>query len=203
MGQFSQATRIATIYLLRNRLTGQVYVGSSVHTYFRWNRHIRELDRKVHPNPKLQASWNKYGGLRAFEFQIVEVHEAPVDVKHLRARESAFIEQLKALTEGFNISRDTEAPMTGRHHSAKTRAQMAVSHTGVFPGAKTRQKIGDGNRKRVWSQTARDKIAAVRRAEKGKRKWKKPMSAAGRENCRQAALRRGVISIYYKPSYKT
>lgn len=49
------------IYAIINVANGRCYIGSSHTIRKRLNYHRRALERDRHPNPILQASWNKHG----------------------------------------------------------------------------------------------------------------------------------------------
>src|SRR5262245_61304870 len=59
------------IYAIRNKQTGERYVGQAVDINKRWVEHTRELGGGSVGSPKLQAAWQKYGP-EAFEFVILE-----------------------------------------------------------------------------------------------------------------------------------
>lgn len=58
---------IGYIYQILNLVTNQSYVGQTVDINRRRNTHFNNLRKNKHENPKLQASWNKYGE-NAFHF---------------------------------------------------------------------------------------------------------------------------------------
>lgn len=58
------------VYLIRNKITNQEYVGSSAIINKRFCYHRNRLLNKKHPNPKLQRSYDKYGA-EAFEYVVV------------------------------------------------------------------------------------------------------------------------------------
>lgn len=59
------------IYMIKNKKTGQMYVGQSKHIKRRWVDHKYELNLGIHANTFLQNSWNKYGKDN-FSFSILE-----------------------------------------------------------------------------------------------------------------------------------
>jgi len=60
------------VYVIRNKITGAVYVGSTSHDFrIRFKTHRKLLRRNQHDNAYLQNAWNKYGEVN-FEFLIVE-----------------------------------------------------------------------------------------------------------------------------------
>lgn len=61
------------LYTIRNRRNRAEYVGcTSVNFMSRWGRHIRNLERGQHENPRLQEDWRRYGRA-AFEFVVLAV----------------------------------------------------------------------------------------------------------------------------------
>jgi hypothetical protein len=61
------------LYAIRNRRTRAEYVGCTSVTFMsRWGRHIRNLERGQHENPRLQEDWRRYGRA-AFEFVVLAV----------------------------------------------------------------------------------------------------------------------------------
>ena len=59
------------IYKIINTKTGDCYVGSSLHIYYRLRRHLADLRKKQHANPILTNAFNKYGEI-AFISNIIE-----------------------------------------------------------------------------------------------------------------------------------
>jgi len=62
--------QITGLYLIINKISGGIYIGSSVHIHRRWKGHRNHLKNNTHENNKLQNSWNKYGA-DAFELCIL------------------------------------------------------------------------------------------------------------------------------------
>lgn len=73
------------IYRIKNIITGDCYVGSSVNIEKRWKEHQRRLKNNKHCNPKLQASYNKYG-IDAFVYNVLDYCE------NILEREQMFID---------------------------------------------------------------------------------------------------------------
>lgn len=49
------------VYLIKNIMTNEIYVGSTVHMSNRFRFHRGQLRHNVHDNPRLQKSFNEYG----------------------------------------------------------------------------------------------------------------------------------------------
>jgi group I intron endonuclease len=63
------------IYRIRNRITGEVYIGSTTSLYHRIKAHAAQLDKGCHGNRALQQAWKEYGR-SSFAFSIVEITDA-------------------------------------------------------------------------------------------------------------------------------
>src|ERR1700733_1763740 len=85
------------IYLLKCAVTGECYIGTSVHWQKRVAFHIRKLNQGTHKNPKLQKAWSEYGPT-AFEFKLLEL--CPVD--KLLERELWWSDKFDSVNKGFN-----------------------------------------------------------------------------------------------------
>lgn len=60
------------IYEIRNKITQNVYIGSTTTTFSnRWRQHMNLLKNNSHHSVYLQNSWNKYGEIN-FEFNILK-----------------------------------------------------------------------------------------------------------------------------------
>jgi group I intron endonuclease len=95
---------IAGIYQIRNKVNGNIYIGSSNHLYRRYADHLKYLNRNNHSNPKLQNSWNRYGEGN-FEFSILEY----CNVVDLVVREQWYIDNINPQ---FNIAKVVGTPNT-------------------------------------------------------------------------------------------
>lgn len=58
------------VYTITNKANLNFYIGSSTDILMRWESHRKALRGGYHHNPRLQASWNKYGE-QMFDFDIV------------------------------------------------------------------------------------------------------------------------------------
>lgn len=91
---------VGYIYRITNKVTGQHYIGQTIDINRRKRKHFRTLRNNEHDNPKLQASWNKYGEenfeFESWEFKIKSVEE-------LNELECRYIDKYNSLDEGFNL----------------------------------------------------------------------------------------------------
>lgn len=93
---------IAGVYMIRCKVSGKVYIGSSQNIEDRWRRHKGELRLGKHHSFKLQAAWNKYGE-DAFELVVLEV----VACGFVSIVEQAYINKYDAFKNGYNCARLT------------------------------------------------------------------------------------------------
>lgn len=109
--------KVMAVYEIRNLVTGKFYIGSSSNMYERFRTHRKKLRQGSHPNPHLQASWNKHGE-RVFEFTKLAEFES---IEDMFVCEAALIEDSIDKPECFNMARWVDTPMRGRvgplHHN--------------------------------------------------------------------------------------
>jgi group I intron endonuclease len=87
------------IYMMVNKETGAVYVGSAREFKYRWNKHITEFLYKKHGNQRLQRVWEKYGNEKLM-WIIVEL--CPID--QLLIQEQAWLDYIRGCDiETYNI----------------------------------------------------------------------------------------------------
>jgi group I intron endonuclease len=176
--------KIISIYQIRNLVNGKLYIGSSLWTQKRFNKHSSLLSKGTHPNAHLQAAWNLYGKV-AFAFEILEVCPPDTLEIDLRQKEAGYI---KTLAAEYNMAVSTTAPMTGRKHSTQVvegiRERMKLfRHT-----EESKKKIADSNRRRkgeTRSAAVRAKLSAIHKGKKHK-----PFSDEARKNISEAQKRR-------------
>ena len=91
---------VGYIYRITNTQTKQNYIGQTIDINRRRRTHFSTLANKTHVNPKLQASWNKYGK-ENFEFEYWEFNISSIE--ELNRLECEYIEKYNGLSEGFNL----------------------------------------------------------------------------------------------------
>lgn len=91
---------VGYIYKITNKKTHQNYIGQTIDINRRKRTHFNRLRKGIHDNPKIQASWNKYGedsfDFEYWEFQISCEQE-------LNELECKYIEIYNGLDQGFNL----------------------------------------------------------------------------------------------------
>lgn len=140
------------VYRLVNTRTQQCYIGSSRRVRKRVAEHFRLLRHGIHPNPKLQKSFEEYGE-EAFSWDVEVVCEDPDE---LGVIEECFLSEEASFQTPvfFNISHTAKEPMKGRKHSEETKARISESKKKNMSYVKNdayRQKISELSRERMLS----------------------------------------------------
>jgi group I intron endonuclease len=166
------------VYIIKNNVTGKVYVGSSQNLSERWYKHRQLLRRGCHTSIKLQRSWNKYGEF-AFSFEVM-LYCAPEDC--LR-NEQTLLDAFDAVDSGYNIAKEAGAPMRGRKHTEETKKQMSNKKVGVPKTDEHKQNISEAckHRRPVTEETRAKIVAAwtIRRLTPVSEETRKKLSEAG------------------------
>jgi group I intron endonuclease len=102
----TKAKRIVATYRIRNVVSGSFYIGSSTNLYERWRTHRKKLRSNTHPNPQLQASWNKHSE-DAFRFEVLQVHESRDEMENA---EEALLQRHIADPQCCNLSAWSRTP---------------------------------------------------------------------------------------------
>ena len=88
---------MSVIYLIKNLVSGKIYVGKTTCTLnSRWRRHVRD---SRNPVSKLHCAINKYGASN-FQMSILEITDTPAE------REKTWIQRLDAMNPrvGYNMT---------------------------------------------------------------------------------------------------
>lgn len=135
----------AGVYLIKNEVSGTVYIGSATVFYRRWRRHYNELTKKAHANIHFQRAWDKYGQ-ESFSWCVLEVVADPVR-EVLLAAEQKWLDRFRG--EG-GLMYNT-CWVAGSHQGVirtpETRKRMswAAQHRGA-PSPEWRKAVGEANR---------------------------------------------------------
>lgn len=122
------------VYKIENKITGKIYIGSTVNFKRRKLEHFGELRRGTHCSKKMQADYNKYGK-KSLVMSVIEECEEKIRLD----REQHYIDLYDAANKGYNTSKSafytTDAfqgidfngennPFYGKHHSEETRRKL-------------------------------------------------------------------------------
>ena len=88
------------IYKIINKVTNEKYVGQTTNFSRRMLDHTQQLNSNRHKNPKLQASWNKYGEKN---FSITK-QEYNLTREELNEKEIEEIKKENSYENGFNLT---------------------------------------------------------------------------------------------------
>ena len=106
----SKPMKKIAVYQIRNVISSKFYIGSSANLYERWRTHRNKLRAKTHPNPHLQASWDKHGE-DVFKFEILAEFES---VDDMLTCENGLIDTHINNPLCMNIAKWADTPMRGR-----------------------------------------------------------------------------------------
>ncbi len=122
------------IYAIIRKTTKKIYIGQTANFYNRFKDHLRRLRKKIHFNPHLQYTYNKYSE-SIFQFVIIEKINNNID--YANKREIFWISffnsenwNLYNITVGgknFNLLDSQKDKIQGsNHHSAKLNEEQVV-----------------------------------------------------------------------------
>ena len=91
------------VYMIKNKINGKFYIGSSVDIQKRWINHRVDLRNNKHHSFQLQQDWSEYGEDN-FEFLILEECDV-IDIKLIREREQYYLDFYRSYNNniGYNI----------------------------------------------------------------------------------------------------
>ena len=140
---------VCGIYLITNKMTGQMYVGQSIRIYRRFDEHRRA---QGFGHSRIDNAINKYGA-ENFSFEIIITMEN--DTEQLNDAEREWIAILNTyedknhynLTPGGDFSPmkvpEIAAKMYGKKHSEQTRKKMSKAHRGREFSEEHRRKLAE------------------------------------------------------------
>lgn len=149
------------IYRIACEANGKAYVGSAVNLRARWALHRSALAAGKHCNSHLQRAWDKYGGLGAFHFEVVEL----VPRERLLEVEQRHIDECP---DKFNICQKAGNTLgvrsnVGARRSAETRARQSAALRGHATSDETRAKMKASSARR-WAKAKAEGFSEETRA---------------------------------------
>ena len=128
------------IYIIKNKITGRQYVGSTIDSDTRWRRHRNSLDKEIHHSRYLNHAWKKYGA-EAFEFLMVE---EVIDRRILIEREQWWLDNIDSL---YNMNRKAYSCL-GYKWTSEQLAKRVAAQSGDNHWSK-KKKFTDEAKKRM------------------------------------------------------
>lgn len=122
------------IYMLKNIITGDFYIGQSIHMAHRKGCHLYELRSHRHANKHLQRAFNKYGE-ENFVFEVLQCCEE----SRLTEYEQAFVNIWKPR---YNMCKEC---VRGMRHSDETKRKISMALTGKKLPKEQCRKISEAN----------------------------------------------------------
>jgi group I intron endonuclease len=133
-----RVTRGAGIYAIQNAIDRKIYIGQTINLERRRYLHFWQLRRGIHPNPHLQAAWNR-DGRESFEFRILEcIQEGMLDI---REQEWISYHSSDQREKGYNLD---SGGKVNHHHSAATIEKISAAQRG-----KKRKPLSEEHRRKI------------------------------------------------------
>jgi group I intron endonuclease len=112
------------IYSIKNKITNEQYIGSSINLQRRKIEHFSSLRQNTHPNAKLQAAFSTYGESN-FEYSILEI----CSKEELESIEEGLIKKYNTYYKGYN---NTDKVISG---SSMQQLEVRQKHWGELHGS--------------------------------------------------------------------
>ena len=165
--------KICGIYMIKNKINGNIYIGQAADIYERWKEHISLLRRGKHINNHLQRAWNKYGSDN-FEFSIVE----ECSENALNDREIYWIAEYDSYHNGYNQTLGGGG-VRGFKHDEETKQRISESLKGENApwygkqrSEETKVKVGQASKER-WSNPENHPMYGKHHTKESKEKMSK------------------------------
>ncbi len=147
------------IYMIRNAISGKVYIGSAMNLERRQREHFNMLRRGAHHSRRLQNSFDKHGE-RAFSFAVLARCTEPESLTRVEQR---FIDFHRAAgPNGYN-SRPKADSNLGHKFSAETVEKNRRAQTGKKQSAETIEKRFASMRGRPLTEEHKKKLGDSKR----------------------------------------
>ena len=158
----------AGIYIILNKKTNKVYVGSSINVPSRIKEHKNALNKGTHHSSKLQRAYNKY---KRDNFQFLKI-ETVSNHSCLIKREQHWIFFYNSYKNGYNCC-PIAGNTLGMKHSKETKQKMSKATKGEKNGMygkthslKVRKKLSELQRNKEITLKFRKKMSKATKGEK-------------------------------------
>lgn len=192
------------IYEIYNKVTSQIYIGSSINIKTRLNTHKSMLARGVHPNKYLQNSYNKYGKSN-FEFNkllncskdALEFYEDKfINLQFCNNKRFGYnLREVAISMRGYKHSEETKkkclANKKNFKHSNHTKTLISVANKGKKPSELTVNKSIE-SRKLNGLPSKRLKVICVNLLTKEKLEFESRKAVADYFKCRHTTVSQAI-----------
>ncbi len=124
--------------MIKNLLTGDFYIGSTINIKERWETHSAKLKYSKHTNKFLQNALNKYG-FSYFIFGVIEF----CDRESLIKREQYYIDNLNPR---YNLNKIAANSGKNIIMTKEVRKKLSLSHTGVALSKEHSKSISEAHK---------------------------------------------------------
>lgn len=148
---YSAPKKSTGVYCIKNIITGDMYIGSSVNClYTRWKDHYTLLKTNKHHNRHLQNAVNKYG-IYLFIFGVLEYcdidlcisrEQQYIDVWHPKYNIALIAGNTKGIKKTQEAINKTIAFHTGRKRSEESKQCMREARKGMLLSEEHKKNIG-------------------------------------------------------------
>lgn len=146
------------VYIIKNLINGNFYIGSSCDIKKRWNSHKSGLRNNKHVNKHLQNAWNKYGE-ENFIFEIIEECLPEFCIKREQYYLDSLLEAQKYIKKekslfrikGYNIN-PTANSQFGKVVSEETKEKMRKNNLGKKHPESVKLKISQSLKGKIYKK---------------------------------------------------
>lgn len=182
----------AGIYQIKNLINNKVYIGSSINIKARWNKHISQLRKGIHPNKHLLNSYIKYGE-NNFLFSILE---EITNNSELLIREQFYIDSCEKQLL-YNVREQAESNL-GIKHSEESKLKNKIASTGRKHKQESKDKISSSNKGKLVSEETKRKMSIAKKGKSNHWKGKKRSEEQRRQISKMAKKRTGTLNANSK-----
>lgn len=145
---------ICGVYEIKNIITGNVYIGSSINAKQRFSEHKRALKRGSHTNKHLQRAWDKHGEKHflfvlkrvVFEKKFLIFHEQNlIDKYHPEYNILSNAGNSLGFRQPSHVGKAVGRANKNRIHSEETRKKLATNKGKKF-SSEHKNKISAGRK---------------------------------------------------------